>query len=212
MATNAAATTPTAVNVPATLAVEAKNEFLALVSGAEVGVGSSAASVLATAVTYRVEACWVTVPLMVTTDNMVVACESKDDDGGDEDDDDDDGGDEDDSISVSSRVEDSVELRLDVQSSVGLGSAEDILEELEELEELEVLVLLVVVVLTEVLDATIEEVNEGLGESVVGATVEKAVSAMAGDVVGDPETETDVGLADEARLETVETLPNTMYP
>lgn len=209
MATNAAATTPTAVNVPATLAVEAKNEFLVLVSGAEVGVGSSAASVLATAVTYRVEACWVTVPLMVTTDNMVVACESKDDDGGDEDDDDDDGGDEDDSISVSSRVEDSVELRLDVQSSVGLGSAEDILEELE---ELEVLVLLVVVVLTEVLDATIEEVNEGLGESVVGSTVEKAVSAMAGDVVGDPETETDVGLADEARLETVETLPNTMYP
>lgn len=208
MATNAAATTPTAVNVPATLAVEAKNEFLVLVSGAAVGVGSSAASVLATAVTYRVEACWVTVPLMVTTDNMVVACESKDDDGGDEDDDDD-GGDEDDSISVSSRVEDSVELRLDVQSSVGLGSAEDILEELE---ELEVLVLLVVVVLTEVLDATIEEVNEGLGESVVGSTVEKAVSAMAEDVVGDPETETDVGLADEARLETVETLPNTMYP
>lgn len=211
MATNAAATTPTAVNVPATLAVEAKNEFLVLVSGAEVGVGSSAASVLATAVTYRVEACWVTVPLMVTTDNMVVACESKDDDGDDEDEDDD-GGDEDDSISVSSRVEDSVELRLDVESSVGLGSAEDILEELEELEELEVLVLLVVVVLTEVLDATIEEVNEGLGESVVGSTVEKAVSAMAGDVVGDPETETDVGLADEARLETVETLPNTMYP
>lgn len=199
------------MNVPATLAVEAKNEFLALVSGAEVGVGSSAASVLATAVTYRVEACWVTVPLMVTTDNMVVACESKDDDGDDEDEDDD-GGDEDDSISVSSRVEDSVELRLDVESSVGLGSAEDILEELEELEELEVLVLLVVVVLTEVLDATIEEVNEGLGESVVGATVEKAVSAMAEDVVGDPETETDVGLADEARLETVETLPNTMYP
>lgn len=208
MATNAAATTPTAVNVPATLAVEAKNEFLVLVSGAAVGVGSSAASVLATAVTYRVEACWVTVPLMVTTDNMVVACESKDDDG-DEDDDDDDGGDEDDSISVSSRVEDSVELRLDVQSSVGLGSAEDILEELE---ELEVLVLLVVLVLTEVLDAIIEEVNEGLGESVVGSTVEKAVSAMAEDVVGDPETETDVGLADEARLETVETLPNTMYP